>query len=317
MRAALSVSFVFCILIVFVFTGCFNGPREQTLDHYKVYTASDRLDHYKVYEVGEDDDNGGGDYGLDHYKVYEVAGDDGNGGGDYELDHYKVYSVSEPPQSEEVRVTLVDQFIRDRYDVISGAMTGNIEYFGIPASKTREGSDRTEGIKDAFTHLTWYELNMEEEITVEIKFHNQFDVDGGEQTWTIRGPIYLLVPTDKNNPDDNPRREENKHFLCYEVIKSEGWSRPETRFIVGDQIDEIDPVEVMRPRFFCAPVEKTVEGGEEPKPVDLDGEHLACYDITGKEAGIPVGIQNQFGQVDELLLEESLMLCVPSDKIEP
>ncbi|MBW2268479.1 MAG: hypothetical protein JRH16_07865 [Deltaproteobacteria bacterium] len=71
-------------------------------------------------------------------------------------------------------------------------------------------------------------------------------------------------------------------------------------------------VDVLEPRVWCNPVEKTV--GEEVWPMVDPDQHLACYDINPK-----VDWDQQHGFVDQfgawpLNVREDLLLCVPSYK---
>jgi len=240
---------------------------------------------------------------LDHYKVYKA---------DYAMAHYKVYSVYPAIGPSERDVELRDQFSEPGF---IPAIAREIKYFATPASKTRPNSSMagdTDNLYDDPTHLTWYRLEVEkEEMTV--IFHNQFDGQG--QRWRIHGPVYLLVPTDKNKV---PGRDESMHFLCYEVVKViKGIEEQLTDkiFNLRDQYNKKEEVEIMKPKFFCAPVGKIYEGRQETERVD---EHLACYEVGTQQGDLvdrrPVTISNQLDELLELTLRETRMLCVPSEK---
>jgi hypothetical protein len=214
-------------------------------------------------------------------------------------DHFKVYTV----ESLEVgyEVTLEDQFDQEsgtKEEVVLLA----VEFFANPVSK--DGSR----IWRPNAHLTWYKFEGQgPERTV--TFKNQFD----EQIWKLGKPVYLLVPTEKREPDtDSDFPDELDHFKCYEALSEEF---PEREVVLEDQFDKrLDRKEtavVQRPMFFCNPVRKNDEEIKGSK------NHLACYLVTSDE-GFPsplrVNVKNQFGE-NILTVVESHMLCVPSEKL--
>jgi hypothetical protein len=211
--------------------------------------------------------------------------------------HFKVYDLKEG-LSREIDVTLKDQFGEDRKGKLSA-----VRFFANPVSKN-EGK-----IPNPFAHLTWYKLEEEGPVIERIvTFKNQF---GKEQRWIIGPPVYLLVPTKKEEAGTAPSKFKFNHFKCYKVLEGEFKKREVT---LKDQFDK-GPVKTLveKPMFFCTPVQKNNE------PIIDEKYHLACYSISPLD-GVPsvpikVKIKNQFGE-NQLEAIKSILLCVPSVKLK-
>ena len=186
----------------------------------------------------------------------------------------------------------------------SGGVATEIEFFANPVKKTEPDGAKPEEISDENTHLTWYRLEKLEEENVHrvVTFENQF----GVQEWLIGEAVYLIVPTEKLE-EGSSEPDNSKHFKCYKVLEVLSGDIPGGAYHLQDQFGEQD-VNIMEPVYFCNPVEKNGEARGEG--------HLACYMIPPEQVdNRVVKIKNQFEvNTNELILEESHMLCVPSEK---
>ncbi len=213
--------------------------------------------------------------------------------------HFKVYSA----KSEEIRpvfVLLKDQFTKEP----SRTRLVQVRFFANPVKKTF--GQTTSPIAKPNAHLTWYKFDKPETAKYKVTFANQF----GDQRWTVGEAEFLLVPTQKIEPNSSMPKDFN-HFKAYKVLAGE--FKP-VKVELTDQFDkEGKPVtvEVTKPLFFCNPTMKNKE------PIVNERYHLACYAIEKAPATKvqSVNTADQFAK-RKLDLGPAAMLCVPTDKRE-
>ena len=98
------------------------------------------------------------------------------------------------------------------------------------------------------------------------------------------------------------------HFKCYEAVGVP----VNVITTLEDQFGLQPLVLVGKPKFFCNPVDKNGEGIKDPTA------HLTCYEIAvAEKIERVVVVANQFGEQQALEVENSKLLCVPSEKIVP
>ncbi|MCX6584032.1 MAG: hypothetical protein NT166_27985 [Candidatus Aminicenantes bacterium] len=214
--------------------------------------------------------------------------------GETKFNHFKVYAAR--GEFKQMTVSLQDQFDRGP----KKTMVTGIRYFANPVNKNGEG------IPNRYAHLTWYTIKIDEPVIQRVVvIENQF----GKQKWVLGRALFLLVPTEKIEPNSSFPKEFN-HFKCYEVLKYE-FKPCEVK--LQDQFYEKPlPVVVKKPMYFCNPVSKNNEKIFNPK------YHLACYYIDSpQEPTTPrtIKIKNQFGD-NKLVVQKGPLLCVPSLKLE-
>jgi hypothetical protein len=203
--------------------------------------------------------------------------------------HYKTYEYL-PPSPIEVSgpITLTDQFSTVTIESVT------LKRFGIPADKNGEGFD------DPLRHQTWWEFTQPEEVR-RFTALDQF----GVYSWRTRDSKFLLCPAGKNQTEI----PEGNHYKCYEADDA---PLVDIEVTLTDQVDEV-VVMVLRGKFFCNPVEKSIPGAVYPI---LDGvTHMTCYEVRNPEGYIfrEDMVVDQFGQW-ELDLGENKYLCVPALK---
>ncbi len=217
--------------------------------------------------------------------------------------HYKVYRAKAPEQFKPIDVALKDQFTKEPIK----ARLVSIDLFANPVKKTRVtavAAPVTSPIVNPNAHLTWYRFEKPEMAKYVVGFNNQF----GQQKWTVGNAEFLLVPTQKIEPNSSMPKEFN-HFKAYRVLK--GDFKP-LQVQLLDQFDkEGKPVvvEVVKPAFFCNPTMKNKE------PIFNEKYHLACYIIEKPEPAkvSAVGTVDQFGK-RKLELGPQTLLCLPTIK---
>ena len=202
--------------------------------------------------------------------------------------HYLVYEV---PQTYLFagHIILNDQF---------GSFTTPevmFDKFANPVSKNGEP------IFDPIAHQTWWTI-FEPQSIWWATIVNQF----GQQRWQIKDGRFLVLPALKNQPGPPPPFN---HYKCYDAVG------PEVNIpvVLVDQFGTRQMV-ATKPRIFCNPVEKTVNGIH--YPIVNPEAHLACYELQPPmPLGVPAIAYDQFGMWDMMLLEPC-WLCLPTIKLQ-
>jgi len=138
---------------------------------------------------------------------------------------------------------------------------------------------------------------------------NQF----GSLQLDVTNPAFLLVPASKSLVGPPPPLvAPTDHFQCYKVKRTRG--APKFARIPGvTGLDQFGPynVDLMRPRYLCAPANKN--NGDPTAP--SHPEHLLCYKSRNNSPFTrqTVFATDQFGS-GPLLIHRRIELCVPSLK---
>jgi hypothetical protein len=215
------------------------------------------------------------------------------------LDHFKIWKVKRKEFSRDV--TLKGQF--DSKTMPAALET--VEWLANPVSKN-DGK-----ILNEKAHLVGYFLKQPSEQPARwVVIKNQFHLKPIH--WRLTDPAVLLVPASKVHSGEPPKPPADlDHFECYIVAGGEAAGQ---HFILEDQFDlkrgKSEKISKVEPAFFCVPVSKNGERIVNP------AAHLALYDITPRTPYVTrVITRDQFG-VLELEVEESLMVGVPTEKVE-
>jgi hypothetical protein len=129
----------------------------------------------------------------------------------------------------------------------------------------------------------------------------------GENDWNVFAAVYLLVPAWKNESAPGTEPPTWNHYLCYEA----NGPLVNVPVTLVDQFGSITTT-VMEGKYFCNPVEKTVEGQVYPM-IDPQA-HLTCYMIDDDNVyDIDVTATDQFGWW-QLNVNDSYCLCTPAWK---
>jgi len=217
------------------------------------------------------------------------------------LDHFLSYIIMEAMPLQ-AHVYLEDQFCTEG---AVGAIVDWPWWFCNPVEKRYEV---VTPILNPDHHLTVYGIHPEMEAQHwVVNVNNQF----GTQLLTVYGPVALAVPTQKVEPGGHGPPIGLDHFLLYEVIEY-----PWIEVVVGldDEFHDIAEGEVIAPRYFANPVQKTDETGLVTEIVN-DQAHLVFYEIiAGQYSYQGIMAVNQFGeQIFDLV--DPIFLATPSQKI--
>jgi hypothetical protein len=220
-----------------------------------------------------------------------------------ELDHFKFWKVK--PKDFSKTVSLKGQFDGD---AISQTLE-RLEWIANPVDKTHKEKRHEAQHQDA--HLLGCFLAQPTTQPAHwVKFQNQ--LYDKPEVWQLAAPVMLLVPASKvytGNPPDWPKTL--SHFQCYLVRDAEPVNGP---VLLEDQFDrkrdQKEDIKTLDPAFFCLPVTKDKEQIHNPRA------HLALYDLGPRATyAVTVFARDQFGK-RELEVEESLMLGVPTEKLQ-
>jgi len=217
------------------------------------------------------------------------------------LEHFQCYTVLNANPFVNVPVGLRDQFNRpEEVDALRARRFCN------PTGKFHRGQFLP--VADIRQHLTFYATFPQSAPLKVVRLSNQFDRPGQPpQTWRVREPVALAVPTHKP-PHDRPQGLD--HFRCYAANGNptlEGVALVDQFLPFGGRV-------VLDPVLFCNPVEKTRLDTGEVTPIQNPDQHLACYSMTRVPFQGQRDIENQFG-TQALALGPPDTLCVPTRKI--
>jgi len=187
--------------------------------------------------------------------------------------------------------------LKDQFGTVS-VTTATLTKFATPVRKDEYP------IIEQDAHQTWWRISAPQTPrTVEVI--DQF----GEAPWTVADAVFLVTPA-KKYPVTGDTPPVRNHYLCYAAIGP----NPNRFVVLTDQFGT-QTVFVGECKFFCNPVEKTVDGVVYPI---IDGTaHLACYMVDNPApTGQFVTALDQFGswQFD---LGPNQCLCNPALKREP
>jgi hypothetical protein len=216
------------------------------------------------------------------------------------LSHFKCYTVK--AKGPFAKVFLTDQF------GATDAVVRKPELLCNPADKEFAGVVTPRQNPEA--HLKCYDIRDTtkpiKDRRVEVK--NQF----GSQILAVDGAERLCVPSSKSlTGTPGPPPTTLNHFKCYRV--KEVTSLGPKLVALTDQFDK-ESVVVRAAEQLCNPVQKEHAGAVFPILPTTGPAHLTCYDIRSTKLKLRnVLVRNQFG-LEEVRVERTELLCVPSDK---
>jgi len=236
---------------------------------------------------------------------------------DYKLDHFKFWKLQEPIPFHETMQLLGQCDGKKPWK----AFIGPARYIGNPVVKTHlDGDKKRVDIKYQLHYIAYSIVGKEEsQPKRKVTFSNQF-THNEQQTWTVDGPEYLLVPAGKTL-EGEPQAQQGDHFACYPVIDPHP---VEVNVTLEDEIDthlkRVEPVKLLMPKYFCMPVEKRREG-KDPEPRRNPDSHLAIYSFKGDTLKPPMTVNSidQLTKRQRPRIQQSEWLAVPSlkSKCEP
>jgi hypothetical protein len=230
----------------------------------------------------------------------------------FALDHFKCWTVLEGQPAHDFAL-LIDQFDREPVPgQVPGpeqVFVGNPALFCNPTVKVLTTGQATT-IHNPDHHLKMYLISTHPTPVRTVAITNQFAVN---LPLTIYRPIFLAVPTQKDNHPDPVGLD---HFKCY-LAQGPATAAPNPTVVLQDQFDRDtkETVKVLRPVLLCNPVAKLHD--DKFTPIAHEREHLVCYTFTPSSAKETRSrTRNQFGE-EKLLTAYSRLLCVPSLKNIP
>jgi hypothetical protein len=217
-----------------------------------------------------------------------------------EINHFQCYEVRRVAVPTHV-VTVQDQF-----HSAANVTLSKPNRLCAPTNKQNEDP----GAQNDPGHLkAWQDKHTGPKVVNQV-ITNQF----GSLTLDVSRPSFLLVPASKslvgNPPPLTPPTPD--HFQCHKVKRSRGAAKfVKIPGVTGQ--DQFGPysVDLMRPRWLCAPANKN---GEDPTAPTHPG-HLLCYKTRNNTpfAERTATVNDQFG-LQNVLLHRRIELCVPSLK---
>ena len=211
----------------------------------------------------------------------------------FQIDHFKCYFPAFEDQIPQAQVLLQDQFGTNQANV------GRIFRLCNPAKKLH--NNVVTPIMNPDDHLALHQTGPQPLVTRQVKIQNQF----GVQELTTVDARMLAVPTQKD-PHGPPKAL--NHFSCYAVAAGPVLNVP---IGLSDQFFQ-SKHQIMRPTFFCNPVQKTHNGVV--TPITNPNDHLTCYTITKVPFVRQVTLHNQFGN-PRFQSSYTDMACVPTIKL--
>ena len=212
------------------------------------------------------------------------------------LDHYLIYYVTEGPSIDEY-VYLQDQFGDHPEVLVYEPML-----FANPVKKTH--GDTVTEIFYPDDHAVIYTTSVGP-YEKSLRVANQF----GDQDLDVLGPVGLAVPSQKL--DFAPAVD---HFYAYKSLGPVTGVGEDV--ILEDQFGTFDAT-VNLPLWFCNPAEKWHMGW--PSFSTHPDHHLTVYsiDLIGSPGMWAVGVSNQFGEEQHLMVSGPVALAVPTHKLFP
>jgi hypothetical protein len=209
----------------------------------------------------------------------------------FHLDHYMVYVVKALPIGQTIR--LFGQFDTTWQSAFVDRYTRHLN----PVEKNGEP------INDKDAHLSWYDIQGQNEPIRSVWLENQF----GPQDIKIGEAVALLVPTEKIEPGSQfpPNLD---HYKVYKVVSGNP---------VNAQVDLVDQFMqqgnvAMQPVYFAVPVQKRHNGTI--FPINNPDDHLIFYQLDPIDFNFFRQTKDQFGLKDTSTLFTEL-LGVPSRKL--
>lgn len=213
---------------------------------------------------------------------------------DLKLDYFKFYDVGN--LDAQADVTLRGQFDRRALPM----RVRLLDFFANPVSKNGEP------MFDKNAHLAWYRGVQPAEPIRKAIVENQF---GRFEIRTGTG-YGLLVPTQKIEKGSSfPERLD--HFKVYRLVDVE--KVPNIGLKLEDQFGTGE-AKLLLPLYFAVPAAK--KHGEVTTKIINERAHLLIFSISSRPADKRIRLRNQFGSAVPVTVIRSVMLGVPSVKLE-
>ncbi len=218
------------------------------------------------------------------------------------INHFQCYEVRKSKSPATSAVTVQDQFG-------TSAGVGLNRATKLCAPTNKNGEDPTAPSDP--DHLKAYGDKHGGPKVVNQTIVNQF----GSVELDVSRPTFIMVPAAKSTttippPLTGPTVD---HFQCYQVKRSRGAPRF-TKVTGVSGVDQFGPyaVDLLKPRYLCAPANKN---GEDPT-APTHPDHLLCYktrNSSGQFGARTVFTNDQF-ETETVFLSRRVELCVPSLK---
>jgi len=210
------------------------------------------------------------------------------------LDYFKIYDV-------ENLAARGDVLLQGQFDQRPQKMQiALLDFFANPVQKNNEP------LYDKNAHLAWYRGLQPREPLRRVVLENQFgkfDI----RTGTGYG---MLVPTQKVE-EGSVFPATLGHYKVYRLVDVE--PIPNVSLKLRDQFGT-DEVKLRLPLYFAIPVRKRKD--EKDYPIQNARAHLLLFSITSREVRKKIRLRNQFARGISVYVVRSVMLAVPSIKIE-
>ena len=216
------------------------------------------------------------------------------------LNHFQCY------EAKRQAVTAGPVSVEDQFGTSPSVILNKPNRLCAPTNKRNEDP----GVENDPAHLKSWQDKHNGPTALNQTIVNQF----GTLVFDIKTPSFLLVPASKGLNGNPPplAAPTPDHFQCYKAKRSRG-STKFTKISGVTGVDQFGPytVDLIRPRWLCAPANKA---GEDPT-APTHAEHLLCYKTRSavRFAQRFVDTTDQFGN-QRLELFRRIELCVPSLK---
>lgn len=219
------------------------------------------------------------------------------------INHFQCYEIRKSTAPTTGTVTVQDQF-----GTSAGVHLTRATKLCAPTNKN--GEDPTAPSRPG--HLKAYQDKHPGVTVANQTVVNQF----GTVQLDVSHARFLMVPAAKGLASAPPplTPPTSDHFQCYQVKNSRGAPRF-TKIVGVTGADQFGPysVDLLKPRYLCAPANKN---GEDPT-APAHPDHLLCYKVrnaSGKFVQRTVFTNDQFEVENNVLLTRRVELCVPSLK---
>jgi len=210
------------------------------------------------------------------------------------LDYFKFYDVENHEAEGDI-------LLRGQFDTHDQKMRLRLlDFFANPVSKNGEP------LYNKNAHLAWYRGIQPAEPLRQVVLENQFgkfDI----RTGTGYG---LLVPTQKVE-QGSAFPEKLDHYKVYRLANAE--QAPDKVVKLQDQFGS-DEVRLRFPLYSAVPVVK--RHGDKVYPIHNERAHLLIFSITTRDFQKKIKLRNQFANGISVSVVRSLMLAVPSLKLD-
>ncbi len=166
-----------------------------------------------------------------------------------------------------------------------------------------------------YNHYLLYQSDQLTNQIASVDFNDQFEEGAfGVESVAVMEPRYFAVPVEKKmNGNTEKIANEDRHFTVHPIEGKEHVTRLVT---ISNQFTE-GQIEVTTEdaRWLLTPTQK-IEPIFHPFPNGAD--HYVCYYIpNGPNADAAVRLKDQFGQYDQVTVQQAIALCVPAEKVLP